>query len=106
MSDQGGAVMNRVILNPGESVMFRCPGCGWKHTLNINPDTRPCWSFNGDLERPTLSPSINAWREYGGNRKTQRCHSFVENGSIRFLSDCTHAFANQTVPLPPIEAET
>ena len=29
-----------------------------------------------------------------------RCHSFVREGRIEFLSDCTHALAGQTVELP------
>jgi hypothetical protein len=28
------------------------------------------------------------------------CHSFVTDGKIQFLSDCTHALAGQTVALP------
>lgn len=28
------------------------------------------------------------------------CHSFVRNGVIEFLSDCTHALKGQHVPLP------
>lgn len=83
-------------------VQFRCPGCGWRHMLNTDPSIRPCWSFNGDLDRPTITPSINAWREYGGGRETQRCHSFVTNGRIQFLGDCTHALAGQTVDLPEV----
>lgn len=95
--------MVKVIVDDGESVAFRCPGCGWTHILNINPETRPCWTFNGDAEAPTISPSINAWREYGGDRETQRCHSFVESGRIRFLADCTHKHAGKTLDLAEIE---
>lgn len=29
------------------------------------------------------------------------CHSFVFDGEIRFLGDCTHALAGKTVPLEP-----
>ena len=28
-----------------------------------------------------------------------RCHSFVRNGSIEFLDDCTHALKGRTVPM-------
>ena len=28
------------------------------------------------------------------------CHSFVTDGRIRFLGDCTHALKGQTVPIP------
>ncbi|OWV48227.1 hypothetical protein CDZ96_10445 [Mameliella alba] len=88
----------------GQSVSFDCPGCGWTHVLNTDSAQRPVWSFNGDVDRPTISPSINAWREWGPERKTQRCHSFVENGRIRFLPDSTHQLAGQTIDLPEIEA--
>ena len=28
------------------------------------------------------------------------CHTFVTDGRIQFLGDCTHALAGQTVDLP------
>jgi len=31
-----------------------------------------------------------------------RCHSFVRDGRIEFLSDCTHALKGQTVDLPDL----
>lgn len=87
----------------GDMVEFKCPGCGWTHMLNIDPDSRPCWEFNGNVEKPTLTPSINASREYRDpNRPDQRCHSFVTDGRIQFLGDCTHALKGQTVDLPVI----
>ena len=33
------------------------------------------------------------------------CHSFVNNGRIQFLLDCTHHLAGQTVNLPPFNEE-
>ncbi|MGC4033677.1 MAG: hypothetical protein QM754_18485 [Tepidisphaeraceae bacterium] len=30
-----------------------------------------------------------------------RCHSFVRDGQIEFLGDCTHELAGKTVPLEP-----
>lgn len=33
---------------------------------------------------------------------TPRCHSFVRDGKIEFLSDSTHKLAGQTVDLPPL----
>jgi hypothetical protein len=32
-----------------------------------------------------------------------RCHSFVTDGRIQFLGDCTHELAGQTVDLPDID---
>lgn len=48
--------------------------------------------FNGDTEKPTLSPSLLV-------RGSKRCHSFVKGGMIQFLADCDHPLANQTVEL-------
>lgn len=57
-----------------------------------------CWSWNGDTEKPTLKPSILT---KGGGGVV--CHSFVNNGVVRFLSDCSHEFANQEVDLLDVE---
>lgn len=31
------------------------------------------------------------------------CHSFIKDGQIQYLDDCTHRLKNQTVPLKPYE---
>jgi hypothetical protein len=36
---------------------------------------------------------------------TPRCHSFVVEGQMQFLSDCTHEMAGQIVPIPPVLRE-
>lgn len=86
-------------------VSFKCPGCKGSHVI---PFQRPphrskeiTWQFNNDLERPTLKPSILA-RAYEDQKVVDICHSFVTDGKIQFLSDCTHAFAGKTVPLEHI----
>jgi Family of unknown function (DUF6527) len=57
----------------------------------------PCWSWNGDTEKPTLKPSILTRTEtYKG---IIVCHSFVTEGKAHFLSNCTHDLAGQTVDL-------
>lgn len=75
-----------------------CPGCQLVHTPVTSGDGGPVgvWNWNGDLERPTLSPSILA--RTGG----LRCHSFVRNGQWQYLGDCTHDLAGQTIDLPPL----
>lgn len=87
------------------TVAFKCPGCGWTHVLNIDPARgRPCWGFNGDVDRPTITPSINAWgQQLESGQVDKRCHSFVTDGRIQCLSDCTHDLVGQTVDLPEIE---
>jgi len=93
---------------PEEGYRFLCPGCNEHHqvwTKHIHGN--PAWSFNGSLTAPTFTPSIlvtkPAWKDDDEVLPSERCHSFVTNGNIRFLTDCSHALAGQTVPLPNIE---
>ncbi len=84
------------------ALMFNCPGCGELHApLIAGAAGRPIWTWNGDVVRPTLSPSVRVRWAYGDKREPRVCHSFVRDGQIQFLSDCTHALAGQTVPLSP-----
>lgn len=82
--------------NPGEILIFHCPGCKYGHGFNISGPP-PVWTYNGNEESPTLSPSLLYTRE----QAKFRCHSFVRDGMIQFLGDCDHPLAGQTVPLPP-----
>jgi hypothetical protein len=89
---------------------FYCPGCKCHHGIStIEPHA---WSFNGDIDRPTFSPSL---RVQSGPKcdpithlripgePDQVCHSFIKNGMIQFLGDCTHELAGQTVEIPDID---
>lgn len=88
--------------------MFECPGCGSAHMPVVNnkqPDG-PEWTFNEDLDRPTFAPSLLVrWEEYQGEgqpTKKHVCHSFIQDGQIQFLNDCTHSLAGKTVDLPEV----
>jgi len=76
---------------------FICPGCNREHVL----DSR--WKFNNDLEKPTFEGSVasNCNPEYH-NPNVPKCHSYVENGTIRFLTDSTHHLTGKTVELSDI----
>jgi hypothetical protein len=87
-------------------VEFICPGCGYLHCLNIRPsESRPSWEFNGDYDKPTFQPSIlmKTYKYEGEEKIDICCHSFVTDGKIQFLSDCTHELAGQTIELPDLE---
>lgn len=84
---------------------FHCPGCNARHSIWPRPLTNPengaSWEFNGDVDRPTVSPSLLDVRQFTDpDRRGQVCHSFITDGQIRFLSDCTHTLAGQTVEIP------
>jgi hypothetical protein len=66
----------------------------------------PAWQLDGDLERPTLSPSLLVSYDYGEDHQRYVCHSFVSNGRIQYLADCTHPLAGQTVDLQDIPETT
>lgn len=94
-----------------DQLWFVCPGCKSRsddhtglHALPVNGTTqgasgRPFWSFDGNLEAPTLAPSILS---RGGSDTNFVCHSFLRAGVFEFLGDCTHKYANQRVPMEPL----
>lgn len=107
----------KATLGTDKTLLFWCPGCDEAHGIPV--DASRGWTWNGDLDKPTVTPSIHAqFRLYGPERlpfhkyegpnpPTEKadgcCHSFVTDGRIQFLSDCTHALAGQTVDLPDWE---
>ncbi|MEO6304605.1 MAG: DUF6527 family protein [Bacteroidia bacterium] len=88
-----------ILDNFNEQVWIYCPGCKTHHCFTTKHLTFNPWFFNGDLENPTFTPSMLV----NGDYPESRCHSFVTNGKIQFLSDCFHELKNQTVDLPEIE---
>lgn len=91
-------------------LLFWCPGCDKAHQVRVGDGPGPRWGWNGSADRPTFTPSVLVtWHEPSddpalagdpAHDMKRACHSFVTDGQIRFLADCTHALAGQTVPLP------
>lgn len=80
------------------TVQIECPGCDCIHSVGLET-----WTWNGDTQLPTLSPSLLVTVTYGTDKKKKFiCHSFVENGQIRYLDDTTHQFKGQTLDLPEL----
>jgi hypothetical protein len=110
--------------NDGDGITFYCPGCDSAHRIIVsNPSKRTNgWTYNGNADKPTFSPSVlvnstkatkrgeeqyDAWVSAGYpkpapdlDRMATVCHSFVTDGRIQFLDDCTHHLKSQTVDLP------
>lgn len=94
----------RIVGEPRIGVFF-CPGCQEDHSIPLRPaDRPPSWEYRGTQDAPTLSPSIlRTWKSGDPENHPDRiCHSFVTDGRIQFLGDCTHNLAGQTVVLPEI----
>jgi len=58
----------------------------------------PNWTWNGDVERPTLRPSILSTAGEG-----TRTHVWVSNGMVQFLPDTAHDLAGKTLELLDVE---
>ena len=92
------------------NVLFECPGCGCLHSVATEkPNGMGAqWTWNGSEELPTFSPSVLVRYDKGVSDKPALdgvCHSFVKDGMIQFLGDCTHKLANKTVPLPDWDSD-
>lgn len=95
--------------------LFWCPGCQCAHSVWTENEghQHPIWNWNKDLEKPTVSPSIlvnyrhpkgysnenHAPIGYKGEYDNDVCHSFVRDGKIQYLADCTHELAGKTVDM-------
>lgn len=89
-------IIQKVLWDRGELHQFYCPACNTIHSVTVG--SKEGWHFNGDYNKPSYQPSILVARKYEG----LRCHSYVKDGFIQYLSDCSHPLAGQTLPLPHI----
>ena len=98
---------------------FHCEGCNSTHLVYVEGKGVPIWTFNGDKKTPTFSPSVlvkwvslpdNIERDQNSDyveqadgrikgAKDEVCHSFVRDGKIQYLNDCTHHLKGKTVDL-------
>ena len=121
MEDQRniGKVDGKLYLWGKHYIYFMCPGCNEPHIISIN--TEHSWGWNNSTTAPTFTPSVlvtsghfspnykpgePCWCTFENGKsgfKCSRCHSFVNNGKIQFLNDCSHSLAGQTVELPDFE---
>ena len=102
---------------------FMCLGCGHRHHIATQEpfENGAIWSWNGSMDRPTFQPSYlctgDKWTPpvtpenhaefkaapWQQTRMPYVCHSFIAEGRIQYLSDCTHEFSGQTVDLPEMD---
>jgi hypothetical protein len=109
----GKKISNYKDENGNEGFHFHCEGCKSAHGVYtyqapVKKDSKgnviegkvvPVWGYNGNEEKPTFTPSILAQWEEGPNNVKKVCHSFVTDGNIRYLNDCTHHLKGKTVEL-------
>lgn len=97
-------------------IWFYCLGCKTKHKVNV-AGHNVLWDWNGDLIKPTFKPSILVTSRhpkghsnenpapvgYKGEYVEDRCHSYITDGVIDYLGDCTHYLKGKRVNLPEID---
>lgn len=87
-------------------VTLHFPGPAGKITLPViikgQRNGTPCWSWNGDVEKPTLRPSVRTTGHHPELGFVS--HSWVNDGKVVFLDDCVNCeFKGQTVDLLDVE---
>jgi hypothetical protein len=55
------------------------------------------WTFNGNLEKPSFSPSMNIGNDF--------CHYYLTDGELRFSACHGHNLGGQVIPLPELPPE-
>jgi hypothetical protein len=89
------------VLAVEDGYLAYCSGCKQSHLIPSR------WQFNGNLEKPTFSPSLliryhrTILDEHDNeiNGIDYTCHSFIVDGKWQYCSDSTHALAGQTVEM-------
>jgi hypothetical protein len=94
--------------NGDEGLTYWCQGCQMSHSIKTRG--AGSWGWNGNAERPTFTPSVlvtwpanpDASEEFKEWRTERRCHTFITDGRVQFLQDCTHELVGQTLDLPDL----
>jgi Family of unknown function (DUF6527) len=88
-----GQKIREQMTSAGVRRQFCCQGCSDVHAVT------EAWAWNGSFERPTFTPSVLV-RGVGPDGRPTVCHTYITNGQVTFLPDCSHALAGKTVDLP------
>lgn len=81
---------------------YACPGCECYHFITVDKSQTPNWSFNGDIEKPTVSPSVRV--RYGNEPDSMVCHFFIREGFYEYCPDSTHKYSGQKIEIPDWES--
>jgi Family of unknown function (DUF6527) len=78
----------------GKAIGHWCPGCDGLHVIVVKADKHPVWEWDGNVEAPTVGPSVKVTGHDGV------CHYFIKAGQLEFCGDSTHELAGKTVQIP------
>lgn len=84
-----------------------CPACGHAHSFDCWPGAGrpdgPGWTFDGNIEQPTFTPSLRIFISRDGKEQTL-CHFNLTRGKLHYCSDMSvpHSLSGQVVDMEPI----
>ncbi len=113
-----GQISSKLRSLAGGGLSYWCQGCERLHTVTVGEGEGPRWGYNGNADAPTFTPSVLVRTgHHVGSRSAEDCdlcrrerdvcnicHTFITDGHVQFLGDCTHPLAGQTLPLPDLPA--
>lgn len=83
--------------------LFYCPGCKDTHTIPVGRQQGPNWTFDGNRDKPTFSPSLLIFTTAPETKQRRTiCHLFVKQGRIEYCGDSPHELAGKTVDMVEI----
>jgi len=92
-------------------LIYYCPGCLKKHIVHVDSTKQPCWGWNGDIIKPTFTPSVlvrhtptytvKELEQLGQEKLTKDIvyHSYIKDGKIQYLTDTNHYLSGKTVDM-------
>jgi len=82
-----------------EYYVFHCPGCNEDHVIYTRNPGGPEWTFDGNMEKPTFSPSIKRTNHLG------ICHLVITKGEIHYCGDCFHEQQNKICQMVDLDRQ-
>lgn len=96
--------MLQTVIETRDGWMVKCVCPSQWHVFPKQPlNNGAKWAFNGDMEKPTFTPSMNVGVNMPGPHhnpecETWRCHFIVTAGVAHYCGDCTY-HAGESIPL-------
>lgn len=85
--------MAKIVVHPTDPTMFMFWDIGLAQPNAFYIADNRGWTWNENYEKPTVSPSVLLC----GNNF--RSHLFIQDGKLKYLSDCSHGYAGHTVDM-------
>ena len=77
-----------------DKYLFYCPGCNCYHWFTV-----PKWTWNGNFEKPTVSPSIIT----SPHDPRIKCHLQIICGELKYFTDSRHYLSGISISMVDLE---